>query len=143
METHRVGNCEVNVVKVLVDTNFLLAPFSLGLDLFSELDRVIVAKYEVVVLDCVLRELKELARRGGKIGRMARSALELVDRANVKFCSFSCGGVDESILNYAKKVERCVVATNDRELRRKLREAGVAVVFLRQEDHLALDGEVL
>lgn len=131
-------------VKIVVDSNFLIAPFLFGRDFFSELDVVVGRRYEVVVLDKVLEELEKLAGKGGEGGRLARAALNFVKQKGFKICPSGAGGVgvDDAILEYAKR-EHCVVATNDNVLRRRLRKAGVPVIYLRQKSHLCVDGEIL
>jgi rRNA-processing protein FCF1 len=47
--------------------------------------------------------------------------------------------VDDSILRIALE-RRFNVATNDTELRKRLRKVGIPVVFLRQKNHLEIDG---
>jgi len=131
-------------VRVLVDSNFLIAPFLLGWDVFSELGRVIGGRYEVIVLDRVIDELMKLAEKGGRRGKLARAALSLVEVRGFRVCPSGVegGGVDDAVFDYAKR-EGCVVATNDAKLRRRLRRVGVPVVFLRQGRRLFLDGEIL
>lgn len=131
-------------VKIVVDSNFLIAPFLLGRNLFSELDEVVGRRYEVVVLDRVLDELRKLAEKGGKRGRLAGAALTFVEREGFRLCpsGIDGGGVDDVIFEYAKR-ERCVVATNDGVLRKRLRRVGVPVVYLRRGGRLSVDGEIL
>jgi len=131
-------------VKVVVDSNFLIAPFLLGKDIFSELSQVIDRRYEVVVLDCVLDELRRLAEKGGRKGKLAEAALAFVEKGRFRVCppGVEGEGVDDLILKYASK-ERCIVATNDAVLRKRLRQIGVPVIYLRQKNRLILDGEIL
>ena len=49
--------------------------------------------------------------------------------------------VDDYILRIAKD-RRYLVATTDSDLRRRLRREGVTVVYLRQGNHLDLDGSL-
>lgn len=46
---------------------------------------------------------------------------------------------DDVILRMASKW-KCPVATNDRELRKKLRDKGIPVIFLRGKGRLELEG---
>lgn len=48
---------------------------------------------------------------------------------------------DESIVELAA-AGNCAVGTTDAALRRRLRENGIPVVYLRQKSHLALEGSV-
>jgi len=55
---------------------------------------------------------------------------------------------DDKIIEYAKRVLsegkiKLIVATNDRELKRRLRTLGVPVIIYRERDHrIWLNGEV-
>jgi len=40
------------------------------------------------------------------------------------------------------KINKWIVATNDRTLRKKLRAHQIPVVFLRQKAYLAIDGDI-
>jgi rRNA-processing protein FCF1 len=53
----------------------------------------------------------------------------------------SCETVDDSIVRVALDGP-FIVATNDAELRRRLRRVGVSVVFLRQRSHLEIEGVI-
>ncbi|MDI6707615.1 MAG: twitching motility protein PilT [Candidatus Thermoplasmatota archaeon] len=117
------------MVKVLVDTNALLAIFQFKLNLEKELDRLL-GKYEILVPTCVIQELKKLR------AKHAKSALKLAERYIKTELN---GKVDNAILELAKE-GNIVVATNDRALRKKLRANKIPVVFLRARKKLELDG---
>jgi len=130
-------------LQVVVDTSFLMFPFQKGTvkGFFEQLDELLNVKYELVVLEPVLRELEELSKsRSPKLSRQAKSALELAKKLKV----LSVGpfeDADSAILSYAKE-RFCVVATTDLELKKKLRKAGIPVVFVRALKKLDLDGEL-
>ncbi|MEW6069171.1 MAG: PIN domain-containing protein [Candidatus Thermoplasmatota archaeon] len=117
------------MVKVLLDTNALLAVFQFKIDLEKELDRLL-GRYEILVPTSVVKELKGLK------SRYALAALKLSERYNKVELK---GEVDNAILELAKK-GNIVVVTNDRALRRKLRTNKIPVIFLRAKTHLELAG---
>lgn len=53
--------------KIILDTNFLLIPVKFGVDVYSELERLVPQKHELVTLPCVLSELGNLARKNRKL----------------------------------------------------------------------------
>lgn len=53
--------------KIILDTNFLLLPAEFGLDVYSELERLIPQKHELVTLPCVRAELENLIRKNKKL----------------------------------------------------------------------------
>ncbi|MEM2983809.1 MAG: hypothetical protein QXL24_01195 [Candidatus Jordarchaeaceae archaeon] len=108
------------VLKVILDTNFLMAPFEIGVDIISELDRLIKQKYEIVILKRTIDELKGLSQNPKlKIRRAAKLALEMAERYKIVEMTNQNGNLDDLIVRFSKNTY-CVVATNDRNLRRKL-----------------------
>jgi hypothetical protein len=123
---------------VIADTNFLMVPGLFGIDVFSELDRVLDRKYRVIVPESVVKELNQLARGTSDERSAARIALALVQRGQVIKTD---APADDAILELAKGEDRAV-GTNDVRLRRELRTRGVPVIYLRQKSHLAVNGRV-
>ncbi|HIE14565.1 TPA: hypothetical protein EYP70_04775 [Candidatus Bathyarchaeota archaeon] len=48
---------------------------------------------------------------------------------------------DDVIVRIAKETG-CPVATNDRDLRKKLRKEGIATIYVREKKYLNLEGEI-
>ncbi len=118
---------------VILDTNFLMIPEIHGVDIFSEIDRVIDKKYELIVPVVVIEELKHLKREGTSIERKAAQiGLELAKKAKR---IESKKTADEEIIRLAKK-KKSVVGTNDKKLKKRLEEMGISVIYLRQKSHL-------
>jgi len=130
------------MVKVILDSNFLLVPFQFQIDVFEELDKLL-GKAEPVILSTTLEELNSLVRRRSeKMRRQASAAIELVERCRIIGVERNREeSYDDVILRIAKEWE-CPVATNDADLRKRLRESNVTVIFLRQRSHLAVDGNL-
>ncbi len=121
-------------MKIILDTNALMAPAEFGVDIFSELTNL--GFDEWVVPSGVARELGSIASRGRGEGRdAARVALSLMDRCRTVETLGSLGSVDDSILELAVEM-KVAVFTNDVELKGRLRERGVKVVYLRQRSYL-------
>ncbi|KAF5416423.1 MAG: Ribonuclease VapC9 [Candidatus Methanogaster sp.] len=122
-------------MKIIIDTNALMVPAEFGVDIFSELSRL--GFDEWIVSSGVARELEGIASRGrGKGKDAARVALSLVDRCRMIEAAGTVGNVDNSILELAVEM-KVAVFTNDAELKGRLRERGVKVVYLRQRSYLA------
>lgn len=113
---------------VILDTNALLMQFEFKIDLEGELFRILGA-YEILIPSAVLNELKKIK------DKHAMPALKLAEGYRV-IVSEKKG--DESILSLAKEID-AVVVTNDRDLRKRLKENGLRAIYLRQKSYLAMD----
>lgn len=122
-------------LRVIADTSFLMIPGAFGVDIISEMNRVLNRRYKLIIPKPVIKELEYLSNQGTPSERSAaRIGLVLVERGEVVQ---SRSRADESILKLAEE-GNCVVGTTDMLLQRKLRERGVTVIRLRQRSHLAL-----
>jgi len=121
--------------QIILDTNALMVPAEFGVDIFSELANL--GFDEWIVPSGVARELESIASRGRGKGRdAARVALALMDRCRtIEAEGRTAGNVDDSILELAVEM-KVAVFTNDAELKGRLRERGVKVVYLRQRSYL-------
>lgn len=130
-------------IYILLDSSFLTLPFVKKMNLQNELDRVLGRGYKLVTISPVLRELQGLALSNRPSQRRkAVLALKLIERLGVEVLEVPLEAkVDNSIVKVAT-AKKWLVATNDRELRRKLREEGIPTVYLRARKHLAIDEEV-
>jgi rRNA-processing protein FCF1 len=126
-------------VKVIADTSFLMLPGTLKIDILDETEKLLEDKCELVVPTPVFEELKRLTERGSPRERsaagLALKMAERFERVEIK------GEADESIVKLAEKM-KVPVGTADLNLKRELRKRGIAVIYLRGESHLAVDGTV-
>ena len=119
------------LVKVVLDTNALLAPFSRGIWLEDELQRVL-GGVEIYVPSSVLDELRRLSAGMPE----ARAALLLASRYRTVEVS---GRGDEGVLEAASRLG-AVLVTNDAGLRAEARRRGIRVAFLRTMSRLEVEG---
>lgn len=127
---------------ILLDTNILLLSIDRPIDLFGELNRLISRSYKCVVLSNVLNELKSLVTLGSnKEKLLAKAALKMASMCETVE-SNDASDVDTAILNFAK-TSNVVVATNDSDLKRKLRSYGIPVIYVKGFDHLDIEGEII
>ncbi len=129
--------------RVILDTNFLLLPASESLNITAELDRILEGNYELLVLSPCLNELNKLKGKGRKIALAVRLALELINK-HAKVINIEKReneSVDDLIIRVAKELN-AIVATCDRDLRRRLRREGVPTIFYRAYKKLDIEGEI-
>lgn len=128
-------------IQILVDTNFLMVPIRFGVDYQAEIERIIEASFILVTTPAVVDELKQL-KKSVKIGEQKEInfALNLAEKIIIIDEILAPGEkVDDQLIRIAQR-EGCVVATTDSELRRRLRRAGLPVIYLRQTRHLVIEG---
>jgi hypothetical protein len=120
-------------VKVIFDTNMLLAPFQFKVDVLTELEEILSRKVSPLILSSTREELFKMRSSGKpKMAKLAQLALELADRCQVIEAKPAPGEtIDDVLLRKAREL-KCAVATNDRGLLKRLREKGVPRIFLRQ-----------
>jgi len=121
-------------VRILLDTNAFLLPVQFGIDLARELEGIFGA-CELLTLEGVVRELQGIGAGRGRDAAAARVGLDLARRCTVLPSPGPAGDVDGEMVRIAGE-ERCVVVTNDRELRRSLLGRGLGVVSLRNRKRL-------
>lgn len=119
--------------KILLDTNFLTAPFQLDFDVFQELDRL-YGRYEVYTLDDAVQEVKSIEE--GKYGKLVEKLLKTKDIKVLE--TTGEGEVDDLIVSIS---EQYTVATNDKELKDRLTDEGCEVVIVRGGNHLEIVNE--
>ncbi|MBI3031923.1 hypothetical protein HYY69_00470 [Candidatus Woesearchaeota archaeon] len=119
--------------KILLDTNFLLIPGSLGVDIFRELENTCNFNYELYVLDKSLEELKKIVeQQTGKDKQAAQLALKLVQAKKIKILTIPSQDYVDDILVHLK--DEYIIATQDKDLKRKLKN----VLVLRQKKYIQL-----
>ena len=129
--------------KIMLDTNFLFVPSQFHLDIFEELNRLYGQRIEPLILSSTFEELQKLAKSHSvKKSKQAMLGLKLAEKCCVVKIERKNGESNDDVILQIAVEMKCAVATNDRELRRKLRNFGLPVVFLRQKSTLAVDGSV-
>jgi rRNA-processing protein FCF1 len=129
--------------KVVLDSNFLFVPSQFRLDIFEELANLLNQRFELIILSSTQKELEGLAESDSpKRRKQALLALKLAEKCHlVPVEKDSKETYDDVIVRVAAKW-KSPVATNDRQLRKRLKNLGVPVIFLRQKQRLMLEGAV-
>ncbi|MEM3745166.1 MAG: 30S processome protein Utp24 [Candidatus Bathyarchaeia archaeon] len=128
--------------KVILDANFLLLPIQFKIDIFSEIEGLI-GHFEPIVLSTTVEELRRLAAKGSeKTRRQALLAMEIAKKCKIIQVDVKPEEKCDDVLMRFAKEKNCIVATNDRILRRKLRESGITTIFLRQGSYLQVNGYI-
>ncbi len=123
--------------EIILDTNFLMVPFQLRVDIFSEIERICNFNYKLAVLEGTIKELENMAKSAsGKDKKAAKAALKIVQSKKVEIIKYGEDYVDDAILSASDK--DTIVATQDMALKRKLVQKGIPIIILRQKKYLQL-----
>jgi len=114
--------------KIMLDTNFLVAPFQLSLPLFEEFDRI-YPFHELYTLKDAVQEAKSIEE--GKYSELVNKLIESQDITVLE--TEGKGEVDDLLVDIA---DEYIVATNDKELKNRLLDDSREVVIVRSGDHL-------
>ena len=114
-------------MRVVLDTNALMAPVEAGVRTFEELDRLL-GEHDPAVPSAVLAELDRLAAGAGEEATAASVGRDLARRECVRV-DHESSYADDAVLEIGRTSEYAV--TSDRPLRRRLLEADVPVICLR------------
>jgi len=137
------NSAQKETLEVILDANALFVPLQFKIDIFSDLARLLNRNFELVLLSPVKRELKALAEKGSpKMRKNACYALKLAERCKyVEVDDFASAFTDDVIVKVAKEWGSPVF-TNDKQLRKRLRDISVPVIYVRQKSHLEIDGMI-
>jgi len=117
-----------------------MIPFQFNLDVFQEIEFLLQKKVDFIVPSAVKSELTGLSTRGGEGAAEASLALQLASRCRVVEVTLETNEtVDDAIVKASQKLG-AVVATNDIELKNRLKLLKVPVVYLRDKSKLEVDG---
>lgn len=115
--------------KIVLDTDFLIDCIKYKIDFIEEIKRISDFNYKMYIIDYTLKEMQEKP-----YFRLIKAILDKNDVEIIK--TEGNKKVDELILDLVD--ENYIVATQDQELKRKLKKKGVSVIIIRQKSHLVL-----
>ncbi len=136
-------HAQKELLQVIVDSNALFVPLQFKIDVFSELERLLNRRFELVLLSAVKRELEILVETGApKIRREACYALKFAERCRLVEVDGSASALTDDVIVAVAREWGGTVFTNDKVLRKRLRDISVPVIYVRQKSRLEIDGIV-
>ena len=130
-------------LKVILDSNALFVPLELKIDIFEELRKLLNRNLDFIIILPVKVELEILSNKESpKIRRQANYALRLAEKCKYVPVDFSKKLTTDDVIVKVAKDWNSPVFTNDRILKKRLRDISVPVIYVRQKSHLAIDGMV-
>jgi uncharacterized protein len=119
------------MIRIILDTNFLLVPAQLKLDIFAEFERIMEEPYKLFVLEETLEELRKIR---GKDAPAAKVGLALVQAKDLNIITnLREKTVDDELLLLSREGYR--IATQDAALRRRV---GKGVFIVRQRKRIVV-----
>jgi rRNA-processing protein FCF1 len=129
-----------NPLKVILDSNAFFVPLKFKIDIFEELKQLFNRNVEFVLLSPVKQELELLNQKEEpKLQRQAGLALRLAEKCQLVAVDDHKEATDDIIVRVAKNWNSPVF-TNDRILKKRLRDISVPVIYVRQKSRLDIDG---
>ncbi|MCJ7713280.1 DNA-binding protein [Candidatus Bathyarchaeota archaeon] len=130
-------------LKIILDSNAFFVPIYFKIDIFREIKRLLNRNIELILISPINQELELLVTKDSKKNnRNAALALSLALKCKyIKLDVPKDALVDDIIVEKASDW-KAVVFTNDRMLKKRLRNISVPVVYVRQKSFLEIDGMI-
>lgn len=121
--------------KIILDTSFLMdiVKFKIGLE---EIDKIISQPCKLLTINSVIKELEKLSAKKGKDSKNAKIALKLIKSKRIEILKSKERTADKAIIKLCDK--KTMVATDDKELRKKLKNLGIKTIYLRAKKRVAI-----
>jgi uncharacterized protein len=128
-------------LKIIIDSNVFFVPLQFKIDIFAEMEKLLNRNIELILLSPVKNELEMLAKKSSPdIVKKAKFALSIASMCTfIKVKEKRLELTDDAILRVASQW-KSPVFTNDKALKKKLRDISVPVIYVRQKSRLEIDG---
>jgi rRNA-processing protein FCF1 len=138
-----ISQAKRETLKVIMDSNAFFVPLQFKIDIFEKLDHLLNRRFELVLISPVKWELEALAKNASpKMRRDASYALKLAEKC--KYIDVDAPAselTDDAIVRIAKEW-KAAVFTNDKQLKQRLRDISMPVIYVRQKSRLEIDGMI-
>ena len=134
----------MGMLRVILDTNFLVLPLEERIDVLDQIRDLLGARsIPILLLESLEEALNKCVSSSPSERRLFKSALNLLDNIAIESSGIIQGKVDERILQFSIR-RKAIVATNDKELRKRLRSLGITVLYFREgKRRIEIEGAVL
>jgi len=127
----------LNMQKIVLDTSILLSVFELKIDIFEEIRKACDFNYELCIVDGTKNELEKLIN-GPSLSKKqaAKFAMQILEKKQLKVLET---GKQQHVDDLLVALDDCIVATVDKELKRRLKEKGTRILAIRQKKYVVLE----
>lgn len=130
------------MIKIILDTNFLVYSAKQRVDYLKEILNLISEKKDIIVLSSVVSELENLAAKSRKLKNRASAELALkilknhIDNKKIEIQK-SDNKADYAIKEISKKEKNVILATADRKLKSEVK-GKARILSIKKSRHLKL-----
>lgn len=112
--------------KVILDTNFILTCVKQKIDFLNEIKFMGI---RVLIPEEVLKEIRKIISSGKKLHfrENAKLALKILNKNKFKKIKLDTEDVDKGLVDFAEKNKDIIVATLDRELKKKIKKPKLVI----------------
>lgn len=112
--------------KAILDTSFILTCVKQKIDF---LDEIKFMGIKVLIPEEVLDEVRKIMKSGKKLHfrENAKLALKILNKNGFKKIKLGTAHVDKGLVNFAEKNKDVIVATLDRELKKKIKKPKLVI----------------
>ena len=112
--------------QVVLDTNFILTCVKQKIDFFNEIRFM---GFDVIIPEEVLSEIKKVADSGKKLHlrNNAKLTLKILEKNKFKKVQLKTKNVDKGLLKIAEKNKNVIIATFDRDVKRKIKKPKLVI----------------
>ena len=124
--------------RIILDTNFLMIPGQYKIDIYREIERLMVGKYQLYIYSGTLKEIKKLSKGQSKDAMAARLGMSIAKTKNIKIIKSDTDYIDKAIIQNLK--DKDIIATQDKELRDTIKKEnkGIKFIIMRSKTHLEI-----
>lgn len=119
--------------KILLDTNFVVAPFQMSVSVFDQLEKL-YPEADIYTLEDVIQEAKSI--ESGRYGDLVEKLVEIQDIEVLE--TEGEGEVDDLLVDLC---DEFLIATNDKELKNRIKGERRPVMIVRGKDHLEVENQ--
>jgi len=112
--------------KAVLDTNFILTCVKQKIDFLEEIKFMGI---KVLIPEEVLDEVKKIMKSGKKLHfkEDAKLALKILNKNKFKKIKLDTAYVDKGLINFVEKNKDVIIATLDRELKKKIKKPKLVI----------------
>lgn len=126
------------IAKIVLDSNFLMIPGQIGLDIFEEIAKAVNSKYELCISAGTIKELQKIMETAKQADRTAaKIGLDLIKKKKIKIIEAEDDYVDDELVKLSEN-ENYLIATQDTGLKKRLKR----YIYLRQKKFIEIRGNI-